>query len=388
MGSNKNKLFQPSILNYTKTKEGNNTISLMMKPYFYLDWDFKKFSPFQNAQWLDVNPKKSGKIVTFCEIIKIENKDFKLCSSFIPTNRITNETNETYHDSFITSHLQKSVRRNLQKQAIWSANILLLTNPVKLLRRLPIIMVEDSVLHESFTTLVWLMCLLSIKKGEKYSLSIVQKCWILGVVNFLAFYSYKLKIKLDDKYEWNFNKNIKKINKGKNVDIINILYSSLARRNYGGMKDDISMLKKTELYFYQNTENIHFWESYKNIFKYNLKPVQINKCKLELREMIPEAFDFHCYKPILDILKNTFDLEENKIKEAIWNKSSGYHRKNFIIILNKGVIIIRPKIINDENINQIWNIIKDFYKKFTSSKIYHIHNELSEYFPKLLVVRK
>ena len=54
MNKNGQRFFQPSILNYTKTREGKNTLSLVMKPYFYLDWNINdKFYPTHNAQWFD-----------------------------------------------------------------------------------------------------------------------------------------------------------------------------------------------------------------------------------------------------------------------------------------------------------------------------------------------
>ena len=57
----------------------------------------------------------------------------------------------------IKSNLQKAVRRCDNQIAIQSALVLIQMAPMELLRRLPIIYIEDVCLMDSYSIVVWLM---------------------------------------------------------------------------------------------------------------------------------------------------------------------------------------------------------------------------------------
>jgi hypothetical protein len=59
--------------------------------------------------------------------------------------------------SLLKSLLQKAVRRRQKRQAVWAAGALLVLSPDQLLRRLPIVALEDVALTTDFPTLVWMM---------------------------------------------------------------------------------------------------------------------------------------------------------------------------------------------------------------------------------------
>ena len=57
----------------------------------------------------------------------------------------------------LKSNLQKAVRRKKTEIAINSLRMLIRLDPLNLMRRLPIIIVEDTELHDSITIPVWMM---------------------------------------------------------------------------------------------------------------------------------------------------------------------------------------------------------------------------------------
>ena len=133
-----NKMRQESIVKWTNK-------SLIIKPYFYLE------SPFK-AVWCKEKPDN----VKWIQTVKIGFREISLCCFYKPT--LENENFGSLYDSFLLSHLQKAIRRKNNRAAIFTADLLLEISPLKLLRRLPIIMIEDTFPHHSFTTLVWLIC--------------------------------------------------------------------------------------------------------------------------------------------------------------------------------------------------------------------------------------
>ena len=104
------------------------------------------------------------------------------------------------------------------------------------IRRLPIIMLEDVSLHESFPVLIWLM--ISNTKGFKLKIPIFK--WLLGIVYHLStcrektFYS---------KTEGEINLN--------NDDLM--MNTLRFRKCYGGMKGDMEMIE-----YYTYVINVHF----------------------------------------------------------------------------------------------------------------------------------
>jgi hypothetical protein len=200
-------------------------------PYFYLDWDITNLYPTKQATWYNTLPEQT----VWKKVVKIGYRDVLLCSNYEPLNNYEG----TIYDSFLQSHLQKCVRRKNARGSVYTADLLLEINPVKLLRRIPIIMIEDTFCHESFSTIVWLMCSLSIKNNLRY-LHENQKRWILGVVYLITTFNYKEVIENSD--EWIFQNNLSKIHKLNN-DIQDLIYSIEVRKCYGGMKGDIHMFQ-------------------------------------------------------------------------------------------------------------------------------------------------
>ena len=85
----------------------------------------------------------------------------------------------------LKTHLQKMIRRKNRDKAVKTARNLLCTDPQSLLRRLPVIMVEDVMLLPSLWALVWLMMAYPAR-----GLTLFDEGWLLGLVDKLAGFAW------------------------------------------------------------------------------------------------------------------------------------------------------------------------------------------------------
>lgn len=304
----------------TKWVEGIDKTSVV-KPYFYLHWDFEKeMFPKKQASWYHKLP--SGTKIGWKKVIKIGYREVLLCSSHKPHK--SDENYGSIYDSFLQSHLQKAIRRKNKRASVFTADLLLEISPLKLMRRLPIIMIEDTFIHTSFSTLIWIMCSMSIK-NDKMGLSENQKKWILGVVYLMANFNYKEYVN-NNTTIWIFSSNLSKINKLNNLDIQDIIYSVETRRCYGGMKGDDIMFQSFEKDY---MDRFSFCEKkddtkWNSIFYKDVRPIHTKKTKFKQNEWLYEGYDFHCNPMLLKVLEEAFpDYNEDEHKKAIWYKSSG-----------------------------------------------------------------
>jgi len=270
---------------------------------FYLEWtnkrptlcEFRKTIPNQFNFQCSVNIRGFNDIFTEIKLYGLIGNELKDYSfNYSPFRK----------KSFLVSHLQKSIRKMKHNKAIKTAKHLIDLDISSLLRRLPIIMFEDVVPHESLPIIIWLM--IAVTKGFHIKNVMVQ--WLLGVVYFLS------SCKDHDKVHKNNTVNL---------DIIqdNIyLKSLLIRISYGGMKGDMKMLN----YF------IHFWrEKMNNNEKINNSKIQYINHKLDpllIQEWDLCANDFHCNPNLIKDVNTQYNLYSNDyIKKLIWEYSS---RKN------------------------------------------------------------
>ena len=342
---------------------GGNSV----KPYFYLDWDITNLYPTKQATWYNTLPEKT----VWKKVVKIGYRDVLLCSNYEPLNNYEGSIYEgTIYDSFLQSHLQKCVRRKNARGAVYTADLLLEINPVKLLRRIPIIMIEDTFCHESFSTIVWLMCSLSIKNNLRY-LHENQKRWILGVVYLITTLNYKEVIENSD--EWIFQNNLSNIHKLNN-DIQDLIYSIEVRKCYGCTKGDIHMFQSYQKNYLE--KNIcAFWLS---IFCKKVKPIYTKRTEWSQNEWLLEAYDFHCNPYILTKLEQEFpEYDEEEHKNAIWYNSSGINVRIYVNINNE--VINKKKDFNEYTV--IWNKIKKIVQQKAWGYIQGMLEYLKTIFP-------
>ncbi|VVU94893.1 hypothetical protein CPAV1605_618 [seawater metagenome] len=213
----------------------------------------------------------------------------------------------------LKSNVQKCIRRSKETKAVASAYLLLNIDPSSILRRLPIIYIEDVHLDKSFVGIVWYM--IAVSKG--YMLSNKDVEWILGVVSVLARNNYREKLnKQDKKSIENIEEFISKIPKNYYQLNFNVIWALLIRHSYGGMKCDMRLILDTIKAY-----NI------KVVSEIKIEPIKITSqiSSFSSKHIILPSVDFHCTN-ILTLLLKKYQLDNSYFKvyrECIWfNRSS------------------------------------------------------------------
>jgi hypothetical protein len=205
----------------------------------------------------------------------------------------------------IKSNLQKAVRRRDRQIAIQSALALIQTAPMELLRRLPIIYIEDVCLMDSYSIVVWLM----MADKDYGALKKRDIDIILNIVNSLCeCKSYFNYIKNDYNYAFT-HETLQFVPNGS--QLLSVYY----RSEYGGMKGDMQMLKVSIDYYRMHPSEVKITE-YGNINYSNIER--------EI-EVLVEAIDFHCYPHMLNVLNKITHINKETIKMCIWFVESGYN---------------------------------------------------------------
>lgn len=215
----------------------------------------------------------------------------------------------------LKSNLQKSVRRRNTNVALKTAKELLLIDPCSLLRRLPIIMVEDVGIHPSLAVLVWLMA--AVSKG--FSLTLQEETYILQVIKWMC--DTKIQIPFDYRNNVQFSSW-----DTLSEDRKNLFCALFVRLNYGGTEGDMKMIK----YWMEHIRERHYFND----------SLGNDVSQLDLRfnyetDILPGAVDFHIYPSMLKQLHakhKGFSVEE--IRLAIWFCSSGVNFRDGAVIPN------------------------------------------------------
>ena len=300
--------------------------------YFYLEWISRRPSKILIT---DERPKN----INYETIFKIDKGEIILCGNI--SEKFTNyETGPIVYskNQYLLSHLQKCVRRMKTLKCVQTAKHLIDVDVTSLLRRLPIIMLEDVTIHESISIIIWLM----IADSKKYILKNEMVQWILGVVYYLSKEPTKTEYKnnVNIEYEWEPKKYSEEDN--------TILYSLKFRKRYGGMKGDMYMIEDYKKKIIHNDTKI---------MRHKIPIIQIsNVLRMEFHEWIYQANDFHCNRSIpRQIMKYYPMYDEQYIKELLWKYSSC---KNNRVKHNVGM-------------NKDWEKIKEGVKKVQKSCIYY-----------------
>ena len=308
--------------------------------YFYLQWySNKKY----NIIWTNIKPKKYNYEIT----VNLKNYDKIIFIGDIHYNQdnysLINSKKNYYckNNQFLKSHLQKCIRRGKNFKAICTAYQLLENNPNDFLRRFIIIILEDVHIIKDIDIIVWFMVMSSyIKLPESF------KKWILFVVNFISLFEKKNFYSTTD---------IPDISKINNVPIIfrSTLYSLIIRIEFGGMKGDMKMINnllENWIKKLNNGEKLLILKPYNVIIKKTLEP--------DLYEI--SAFDFHCYKNIINLIREIYpNYEKNLIKRTIWVKSSSINFRENNVNLDKNIEICW----NSIQVN-LYKIQKKYIRKY------------------------
>ncbi len=243
----------------------------------------------------------------------------------------------------LKSNLQKAVRRCRPDIAVPTARYLIEHDRVSFLRRLPIIVIEDVCLVDSFPLLIWFM----IAAEKDYILTPCDINILLSIVRHLC--------EIRDFYDDSWTKTSAWLARQSSVpdptheSLVNfgteyrdILLAIHYRSLYGGMKGDMRMLVHSIEYYKAHPREIKHWEPMAQ------EPMKISLVEENL-EILPEAIDFHPFPEMIGfIYQKCVAAEEmlghtnysypainpRTIKETIWFAESGYNIRKPATIAN------------------------------------------------------
>ena len=114
--------------------------------------------------------------------------------------------NSKKHMSILKSNLQKRIRRGIVNSSLKSALTILCINQNELLRRLPIILLEDVSITNDYPFLIWLMC----ASSKNFILSDYLVIKILNIIKQMCNHKIKTNYKKEIKHFNILDKEFKK----------------------------------------------------------------------------------------------------------------------------------------------------------------------------------
>lgn len=340
---------QTTLLSFLNNKSVNvNNTKESIYTYFYLYWNDKK--PKIQAQFLKDKPK----LINFKHTFIWNNSEIILCGYFdflINTNEVEDDIpykpdkEKKYKNiGFLKSLLQKAIRRGNVDISVKCAYHYILLDLQDFLRRLSIIIIEDTTLHEVYSTLIWLMVASNNKECAILFEKVIYE-YLMGVVyvivknpNYHNINKEYTEIKFDILKE--------DVNK-KPEQLKSLIYSLMVRKAYGGMKYDLFMLEN-----YAQVWN-HLNNDSKYLNKNVIRPIMLESIpQLQLNEWLTEAIDFHCAPQILTYIHEEYEeYSEEYIKNLIWHYSSKIN------------VRIKESNIPSDISSSDWNKIKVYVKR-------------------------
>ena len=234
--------------------------------------------------------------------LKTDDRIIKLTTSTLNPGQITEPSISRELVSLLKSHLQKSVRRGKIELAVKTAMHLLDLDAINILRRLPIVMVEDVMFLEQFNATMWLMMAYPFR-----GLTTDDREWLLGTVDRMARVTWEDALYEEAPDDWV-------------PDPADPCVGAIAmRRAYGGMFGDIDLLRHVAWTWRKR------YQERKPGFALNLQrlssctvPVKLGSVKPLLRsEFLLAAVDHHC-TPITALLPKSI----TNPRQMIWDCSS------------------------------------------------------------------
>jgi hypothetical protein len=220
--------------------------------------------------------------------------------------------------SLLKSCLQKAVRRGLLEGAMSCALVLLELDLDQFLRRLAIIMIEDTLLTVHMSSLVWLMS--AVSKGYRPSRN--QVAWLMGLVSQMV---QEKRVHPSIRFEAQpvqmtdpqiITYLLDRLSTWKAAGP---LLSMMFRVAYGGLPWDKEMFRQVVLDLIAISLKADYVCSCPLI-----EPVDPNAIVVVSRSQLPiYGVDFHCLPILIDQLKTSYpEYETERIRQAIWQANS------------------------------------------------------------------
>jgi hypothetical protein len=336
--------------------------------YFRLDENFDAYYSDESPTEKELNDSETD--FNYTVAFPTIKSDITLCTTLGRKIVFPEETKYT-NIGFLKSHLQKCIRRRLNDKALKTAYHLFKMSPTDLLRRLSIIMIEDTCLHSSYNTLVW-FGIATLSNQFYWTLPHMYK--VLTIVNYMCKIPYYDNVPVPNNSRFHFHKNLCSIQEKINEKMLrDTLYSLQFRLDtLGGMPGEVKL--QTDMihqWFLRFTKKSHLDPEksgkYIALVKKHIKDTDIIDHvpkPLKINEWILEGIDFHCASMLLDWTAQKYpDYSRTDIKKAIWEFRSSINKRTYL----------REKQPADPELLKIWNKIK---YSVDSSCIYILKNYL------------
>ena len=308
---------------------------------FYINWE-----KHPKVSWLLNKPNN----INFKKIVKWNmcKIDVLICGNIETNNLLCQE--KFKHTSILKSNIQKCIRRGLVSKSVSTAKVMIKTDFIEFIRRISIIMLEDTRLNQNFNILMWMIAAYPQWQPNKIHID-----WLLGLVKYLA------ELPLRDIVSggtFDFKNNIDKINCFNVIDK-SLIYSLSFRMSYGGMKGDIRMIEQLMKLWYDRLlqrDNLEFLYD-------EIQPIDYKVKNIKMFEIEEAAVDFHCYPKMLNDIRNKFlEYSKEDIKSSIW-----HHRSSLNIRKNSN--LLAKEDIDKLEFLEIWESIKDEVSKISKKYI-------------------
>lgn len=280
-----------------------NIKSNFIKKNFVLDWS----KEIPNAYWTDTKPEN----FTFTHRVNWkEKRDYVFLYGIFKKSdtRFFYGIEEKFPSSpYLKSHLQKCVRRKMDRHAVKTMKHLIRQDVAEAIRRLAIVMIEDvEIMFHSLKVLAWLTSAIS---NKDFFISRRMAEWLLGVVSVLSKHEKHINYIHDERGKE--NEKITKLN-------FQVIRSLEFRISYGGMKVDQYMIKRAIEY-----------HKCCSIFKEKCVFVNWDSVKdLKLEEWELSAIDFHICSILKPLSEKFPNFKKEKLKRLIWDHKSGVNYRD------------------------------------------------------------
>lgn len=256
-------------------------------------WTRNSTHPTQTVVWSDKENKEKIGSIRHTQPLLGESP-FYIVDLVPRTSPDIRPATQTWYVPLLQSAIQKTMRRGLIEPCLSITRQLLRQDPTTCLRRLPIILLEDSMIHaESFCTLVWLMCAHS--KGYVLTQDDEQFVMDCTMTSLLATMRYDRSIVPLEPL----------------TDVSDVQKAILVRVLYGGMKGDCQWMTHMA---HRTSPVLRFLPEIQRA------PVtqECDDFLFNSEHIIPQAIDFHCYPQLLSYLKTETGLSIPMLKQLIW----------------------------------------------------------------------
>lgn len=253
----------------------------------------------------------------------------------IHTPYIPPPPHQVYHAALLKSNLQKAVRRGHQEAAVATAWQLARQGPAEvteLLRRLPIILLEDTFLHAGILSR-WVWWCLASSRG--WVLSQYEWQQLLLDVAFIA-----------NTQVWSHRERLSKTDATQSpsalFDAANMytdaqkaaLFALWARSQWGGMLGDMAFLRALFATWKSRDPKGTLWRLATTVdpcVESLLVLAPLETLDFSVKDHgLPEAVDFHCVPHMTSVLAEQLGATKADVQAAIWFCRSGINVRVFV----------------------------------------------------------